>query len=79
MKKMFLCTMLAAAIKWGWTQDTMAVKKNLSAQQFLLAPSAKDSAVFSAPKYRQGFFCNFEDRLNRKKVPLDFSLGKSKY
>ena len=24
-------------------------------------------------------FCDFEDQLNRKKVPIDFSLGNSKY
>lgn len=38
-----------------------------------------DTLQFKSPKYKQGFFCNFEDQLNRKKVPIDFSLGNNKY
>lgn len=64
-------------------QDTLLVKKDniLNAQSILFVNTDKqqDSTQFKIPKYRQGFFCNFEDQLNRKKVPIDFSLGKSKY
>lgn len=54
-------------------------KKILSTQSILLVKVKYDSTQFKTPKYKQGFFCNFEDQLNRKKVPVDFSLGKSKY
>ncbi|MBP6660670.1 MAG: hypothetical protein KA174_08290, partial [Chitinophagales bacterium] len=65
-------------------QDTITVRKKvvISAQSILLVkttPTKQDSINFKTPKYKQGFFCNFEDQLNRKKVPIDFSLGKSKY
>lgn len=65
-------------------QDSISVKKNntLNTQSILLVNTDKiksDSTTFKTPKYKQGFFCNFEDQLNRKKVPIDFSLGKSKY
>ncbi len=30
-------------------------------------------------RYKQGVICNFEDQLNRKKVPFNFQLGNSKY
>jgi hypothetical protein len=65
-------------------QDTFMVKKKvvISAQSILLVkttPTKQDSINFKTPKYKQGFFCDFEDQLNRKKVPIDFSLGKSKY
>ena len=65
-------------------QDSLAIKKKeiLSSQSILLVkttPTKQDSTNFKIPKFKQGFFCNFEDQLNRKKVPIDFSLGKSKY
>lgn len=65
-------------------QDTFTARKKvvISAQSILLVkttPTKQDSINFKTPKYKQGFFCNFEDQLNRKKVPIDFSLGKSKY
>lgn len=64
-------------------QDSLSVKQlPLNAQRILLADTQKqkqDSATFKTPSYKQGFFCNFEDQLNRKKVPIDFSLGNSKY
>ena len=65
-------------------QDSILVKKKkvISAQSILLVkttPTKQDSINFKTPKYKQGFFCNFEDQLNRKKVPIDFSLGNSKY
>lgn len=56
--------------------------KALNTQSILLVNpvgNKTDSTQFQIPKYRQGFFCNFEDQLNRKKVPIDFSLGNSKY
>jgi hypothetical protein len=65
-------------------QDTLVNKKtNVLNTQTLLSVKTEnqpaDSTQFKTPKYKQGFFCNFEDQLNRKKVPIDFSLGKSKY
>lgn len=39
----------------------------------------KDTILFKMPKYIQGKFCDFEDKIQKKKIPLDFSLGKSKY
>lgn len=65
-------------------QDSLALKKKeiLSSQSILLVKVEKtksDSTQFKTPKYKQGFFCNFEDNLNRKKVPIDFNLGNSKY
>lgn len=62
-------------------QDSTSLSKNkiLSSQSILLVKTKSDSTQFITPKFRQGFFCNFEDQLNRKKIPVDFSLGKSKY
>ncbi|HND82056.1 MAG TPA: hypothetical protein PKY54_01860 [Chitinophagales bacterium] len=51
-------------------------------QTFMNAPKSidtKDSVYYKMPIYKQGFFCTFEDMLNRRKVPVDFSLGNSKY
>jgi hypothetical protein len=39
----------------------------------------KDTIAFKMPKYKQGKFCDFEDKIQRKKVPLNFNLGNSKY
>jgi hypothetical protein len=64
-------------------QENSSVKPMiLNTQSFLLLESGQaksDSVQFKTPQYKQGFFCNFEDQLNRKKVPIDFSLGNSKY
>ncbi len=64
-------------------QDSLSVKnKVINTQSILLVNTStqkQDSTQYKTPKYKQGFFCNFEDCLNRKKVPIDFSLGKSKY
>ncbi|MFN8282127.1 MAG: hypothetical protein U0U67_02880 [Chitinophagales bacterium] len=65
-------------------QDSLTVQKNklMNSQSILLVNTnvaKQDSTNFKTPKYKQGFFCNFEDQLNRKKVPIDFSLGNSKY
>lgn len=60
-------------------QDSLRLKHTLNTQSLLLLHPKNDSTSFKTPKYKQGFFCNFEDQLNRKKVPLDFSLGNSKY
>lgn len=78
---MVLCYFLFAFIK---AQDSLSVKNNnkLNTQSILLVNTEnnkQDSTQFKTPKYKQGFFCNFEDQLNRKKVPIDFSLGNSKY
>jgi len=34
----------------------------------------QDSLHCFIPKVTQGFICNFEDRIQRKKIPLDFGL-----
>lgn len=65
-------------------QDTLYLKKHeiISTQSLLLLKETNnksDSTQFKTPKYIQGFFCNFEDQLHRKKIPLNFSLGNSKY
>ena len=65
-------------------QDSAIIKSNkvMNTQSMLLVKTAKpqtDSIKYTTPKHKQGFFCNFEDQLNRKKVPIDFSLGNSKY
>lgn len=65
-------------------QDSLVVKKNksLNTQSILMVKTdnaKQDSSQFKTPKYKQGIFCDFEDQLNRKKVPIDFSLGNSKY
>ena len=65
-------------------QDSTITKTNkfMNTQSMLLVKTAKpqtDSIKYTTPKHKQGFFCNFEDQLNRKKVPIDFSLGNSKY
>ena len=39
----------------------------------------KDSISFRVPKLKQGIICDFEDKLNRKKIPLNFSVGNFKY
>ncbi len=65
----------------SFAQDTLSVKK-LNTQSFLLVKTDKikqDSTSFKTPKHKQGIICDFEDKLNRKKVPIDFSLGNSKY
>lgn len=62
-------------------QDSLRVKK-MNLQSILMVNTTTektDSTSFKTPKYKQGIFCDFEDKLNRKKVPIDFSLGKSKY
>lgn len=61
---------------------TILANKTINTQSLLLVKTAKpqsDSIKYTTPKHKQGFFCNFEDQLNRKKVPIDFSLGNSKY
>lgn len=67
-----------------FAQDSSTIKMNkvLNTQSLLLLKTNKiksDTIKFVTPKHVQGFFCNFEDQLNRKKVPIDFSLGNSKY
>ncbi len=84
MKKLVLFFLVSVGVISMNGQDTLVNKKtNVLNTQTLLsvktAPQPTDSTQFITPKYKQGFFCNFEDQLNRKKVPLDFSLGKSKY
>lgn len=81
--RIFFALMILLAFGRLQGQDSTLQKKPLpmNAQSLLIVTpiAAKDSSVFKTPKYKQGFFCNFEDQLNRKKVPIDFSLGNSKY
>ena len=80
MKKAFfisLCCLLCL-YKLGSAQDS--IPKNTS-QIFIskVNTGKQDSTFYKTPKYKQGVICNFEDQLNRKKVPLNFQLGNSKY
>lgn len=84
MKKLVFFFLITVEIISINAQDTVVQKKtNVLNTQTLLSVKTEnqpaDSTQFKTPKYKQGFFCNFEDQLNRKKVPIDFSLGKSKY
>jgi hypothetical protein len=55
-------------------------KLNIKSISFVDYHSIKqDSIAFKMPKYKQGKFCDFEDKIQRKKVPLNFNLGNSKY
>jgi hypothetical protein len=60
------------------SQDT--IPKNPA---FLFIPASHsiklDSTTYKIPRYKQGVICDFEDQLNRKKIPLNFQLGNSKY
>ncbi len=65
-------------------QDTIVQNQQVRLKATFLSTSKyhsakKDSTNFKMPPYKQGIICNFEDKLNRKKIPLDFSLGNSKY
>jgi hypothetical protein len=40
--------------------------------KFIPAPS--NQLLLIIPPPTQGFFCNFEDQIQRKKVPIDFGL-----
>lgn len=63
-------------------QDSVNTNKNfipLSYLKYSNTHDAQDSIKMKIPAYKQGKICDFEDKLNRKKVPIDFSLGKSKY
>lgn len=80
----FLFTFLSIIPVCIIAQDSLSVlKKDILNTQSLLNLKVNkiksDSTQFETPKYKQGFFCNFEDQLNRKKVPIDFNLGNSKY
>ncbi len=37
-------------------------------------PAPSNQLLLVIPPPTQGFFCNFEDQIQRKKVPLDFGL-----
>ncbi len=79
-----ISVLLLVGFSYIRAQDTLKVKppKVLSAQSILMVKTENtkaDTTQYKMPKYKQGFFCNFEDQLNRKKVPVDFNLGNSKY
>lgn len=84
LKTTAILLLLSFSLVYLQAQDSIAIKSNIgmNTQSMLLLKTAKtksDSINFVTPKHKQGFFCNFEDQLNRKKVPIDFSLGNSKY
>ncbi len=65
-------------------QDSIVQNQNVKLKMvhfstLLFHSTKKDSTNFKMPQYKQGIICDFEDKLNRKKIPLDFSLGNSKY
>ncbi len=66
-----------------FAQDTVAIKNNHLPLKSIAwqpcHPKKEIKSMLKIPKHKQGFFCNFEDQLNRKKIPLDFSLGKNIY
>jgi hypothetical protein len=37
-------------------------------------PAPSNQLLLIIPPPTQGFFCNFEDQIQRKKVPVDFGL-----
>lgn len=37
-------------------------------------PTPTNQLMLVIPSPTQGFFCNFEDQIQRKKVPIDFGL-----
>ena len=37
-------------------------------------PAPTNQLLLIIPPPTQGFFCNFEDQIQRKKVPIDFGL-----
>ena len=83
-ESMYILLSFFCFIVLAQAQDSLQLKKKetLNTQSILSINTnnlKSDSTQFKTPKYRQGFFCNFEDQLNRKRVPIDFSLGKSKY
>ncbi|MBL7799373.1 MAG: hypothetical protein JNL95_01490 [Chitinophagales bacterium] len=39
-----------------------------------LIPAPSNQLLLIIPPPTQGFFCNFEDQIQRKKVPVDFGL-----
>ncbi len=80
MRFLFLIS-LKLLVFYTMAQDSLVVKK-MNTQSILLLQTQKlkqDSTSFKTPKHKQGIICDFEDKLNRKKVPIDFSLGNSKY
>lgn len=81
--KFLILSVLLLITRLVVAQDTITVKKpiNLNSSNFIYTklPAKSDSSTIKIPKYQQGFFCNFEDQIQRKKVPLNFSLGNNKY
>lgn len=71
---------LPLGITYSNGNDTLKVNNNLFSIKYATIKLEKqDSIFFKMPKYIQGKFCDFEDKIQKKKVPLDFSLGKNKY
>ncbi|MCB9033381.1 MAG: hypothetical protein H6553_06055 [Chitinophagales bacterium] len=60
-----------------------AIKEYSIAQYNLLSENSlvikNDTMSFKVPQFKQGFFCNFEDNIQKKKIPLNFQLGNQKY
>lgn len=64
---------------WLLAQDSARVALPQKPELLFRTTPPKDSVTFKTPKYKQGFFCDFEDMLHRKRIPVNFSLGNSKY
>ncbi len=62
-------------LTWMWAQEKPEQKTSVVFQD----KTPRDTVQYKTPAYRQGVICNFEDHLNRKKVPINFQLGNSKY
>lgn len=48
-------------------QSVLFMKENI-------IPTPSKQLLLIIPPPTQGFFCNFEDQIQRKKVPIDFGL-----
>lgn len=73
---MFFCGMSQNNLK---DNKIYMIKYNLISKDSLVANKTNDSLNFKIPTYKQGFFCDFEDNIQKKKVPLNFQLGNQKY
>ncbi|MCB0507467.1 MAG: hypothetical protein R2739_06760 [Chitinophagales bacterium] len=81
---MFLLLTIFGLTMFSYAQDTLVQKlpnqlMAISFKQSFQQATTIDSLKMKIPKYKQGIICDFEDKLNRKKIPLDFSLGKNQY
>ncbi len=70
------------ATKYCPAQDTLKLKPVSSLILLKEIPKQTTHSTpgsMTLPKHIQGKFCDFEDQIQRKKIPLNFSLGEGKY